>query len=284
MEDKGLVSQQGGSDHRGCGCGGGAAGSAAPQPVYAIGQIRARFPSPGLERELAQVLGRSETGGLSDSEALYTVLSKRENRYLVRRLCWVMSIEGIDTYLLLPRDHADLDYLVGAMRPGPRLTDVDVVIGLRGPIAPPTMCNGLQVPIVTVEQVYSFDMDQLLKAIPRPEGIAPERFGAASEEVLSRVLQMADNAGATDAHRALNYLAVRYPAIYATTADAHGRNASLAAVEVRPSTLAGLRTVLDVIFTFVHRATDVSEKYFVRVDVSEMFPFLVTKMSPYYDR
>ena len=30
--------------------------------------------------------------------------------------------------------------------------------------------------------------------------------------------------------------------------------------------------------------TDVIEKFFVRVDVTEEFPFLVTKMSPYYDR
>jgi len=29
---------------------------------------------------------------------------------------------------------------------------------------------------------------------------------------------------------------------------------------------------------------DVTEKYFVRVDVTEEFPFLVTRMSPYYDR
>ena len=31
---------------------------------------------------------------------------------------------------------------------------------------------------------------------------------------------MTDNAGATDEHRALNYLAVRYPAIYAKAAEA----------------------------------------------------------------
>jgi hypothetical protein len=29
---------------------------------------------------------------------------------------------------------------------------------------------------------------------------------------------------------------------------------------------------------------DFLEKFFVRVDVTEEFPFLVTKMSPYYDR
>jgi hypothetical protein len=41
---------------------------------------------------------------------------------------------------------------------------------------------------------------------------------------------------------------------------------------------------VQVIFTFTNRATDVDERYFVRVDVTEEFPFLVTKISPYYDR
>jgi hypothetical protein len=41
---------------------------------------------------------------------------------------------------------------------------------------------------------------------------------------------------------------------------------------------------VDVIFSFTNRATDVVEKQFLRVDVTEEFPFLVTKMSPYYDR
>jgi hypothetical protein len=42
--------------------------------------------------------------------------------------------------------------------------------------------------------------------------------------------------------------------------------------------------VVDIIFSFTHRQTDVTEKFFVRVDVTEEFPFLVTKLSPYYDR
>lgn len=32
------------------------------------------------------------------------------------------------------------------------------------------------------------------------------------------------------------------------------------------------------------RNTDFTQKFMVRVDVTEEFPFLVTKMSPYYDR
>jgi hypothetical protein len=129
--------------------------------------------------------------------------------------------------------------------------------------------------------------DLLLDSIPRPDDVPAKedkRFRATAAELLDRILQLADNAGATNEHRALNYLAVRYPAIYAQTAAAHSGNASLTAVDVRPSRLRGVRMVVDVIFSYTHRQTDVTEKYFVRVDVTEEFPFLVTKLSPYYDR
>jgi hypothetical protein len=46
----------------------------------------------------------------------------------------------------------------------------------------------------------------------------------------------------------------------------------------------GTRNVLNVIFSYTNRNTDVTEKFLVRVDVTDEFPFLVTKMSPYYDR
>jgi PatG C-terminal len=67
-------------------------------------------------------------------------------------------------------------------------------------------------------------------------------------------------------------------------AAAFGRNCSLTAIEVRPSPLSGVRKIVEVIFCFTNRQTDVTEKFFPRVDVTEEFPFLVTKMSPYYDR
>jgi hypothetical protein len=41
--------------------------------------------------------------------------------------------------------------------------------------------------------------------------------------------------------------------------------------------------VLDVILAFTNRKIAFVEKFFVRVDVTEEFPFLVTKLSPYFD-
>lgn len=252
--------------------------------VYAIGRVETRFPNLAAEKEFAQATGRTETAGKTDQQTFHAVLSKRENRYLVRQLCWVLSIQGLETYLLVPRDPADISLLVEAIRPAPSPNDTDVVIGMRGPIAAPTMCNGLMVPIVVFEQLYSFDRDALISAIPKPEKTPAAQFGPAAEELFDRIMQLTDNAGATDEHRALNYLVMRYPAIYARAAAAFALDFSLTGVEVRPSPLSSTRTIVDVVFSYTNRNTDFTEKYFVRVDVTEQFPFLVTKMSPYYGR
>ncbi len=252
--------------------------------VYALGRVEPRFPSLAVEKEFVQATGRSESAGLTDRQALQGVLAERSNRYLARMLCWVLTVEGLETYVLTPRDPSDLDLLVEALRPTPRPTDVDVVIGRRAGLTAPELCNGLMVPTVVYDQLYSFDVDALLDSIPRPDDADEEQFPAVAEEVLWRMLQLADNAGASDEHRALNYLAVRYPAIYAKAAEAYAGNSTLTRVEVRPSRLSGVRKIVDAIFSFTHRQTEVTEQFFVRVDVTEAFPFLVTRLTPYYER
>ena len=255
-----------------------------PSYIYAIGRIEARFPRVSTEKEFAQATGRAVNTGKTDQQTFYAVLSKRENRYLARQLCWVFTVQGLDTYILRPRDPADYELLVEAIRPQPSPLDIDVVIGMKGPIAPPELCNGLMVPIVAFDQIYSFDRDALIKAIPKPEKIKADQFKAAAEEVFDRIMQMTDNAGATDEHRSLNYLAMRYPGIYSTAADQFAHDSSLSSVDVQPSTLSGTRNIVEVIFSYTNRTTDFTDKSFVRVDVTELFPFLVTKIGPYYDR
>jgi PatG Domain len=125
--------------------------------VYAIGRVEARFPTLSAEKEFAQATGRTDTAGKTDQQTFHTVLSKREHRYLARQLCWVLTIQGLETYLLQPRDPGDIDLLVEAIRPAPSPNDIDVVIGTRAGIASPDMCNGLLVPIVVFDQIYSFD-------------------------------------------------------------------------------------------------------------------------------
>jgi len=254
--------------------------------VYVIGHIEPRFPLLSVEKELAQATkrGGGATMDLTDRQAMHKVLHDANNRYIVRQLCWVLLVQGIETYMLVPRDPADYQLLLNAYRAEPNPGDLEVVIGIRGPIASPTMCNGLLVPIVVFDQIYYFDRKSLLEAIPQPKGADPKKFTAAAGEMLDRIIQQSDNAGATDADRALNYLAVRYEGIYSTAANAFANNASFTSIDVLPSPLVGTRKIVDVVCAFTDRTTDVVSKYFVRVDVTEEFPFLLTKMSPYFDR
>ncbi|MGV9252034.1 cyanobactin maturation protease PatG family protein [Streptomyces sp. NPDC003697] len=273
-----------------CGCGG--CGRAVPAGpfggyppfVYAVGRLDPRIPSLGIEKEFAQATGRAETANLTDRQAMHAILSDPRSRYLAKHLCYILAIQGIDTYILRPRDTADYDLLVDAVGASPRASDLHVVIGLRGPLAPPDLCNGLMLPLVSFDQVYAFDTDALVAGLPKPDDLDEESFRSASRELFERLIQIADNAGSSDEHRALNYCAVRYAQIYAHTAHAFASGLALTAIETRPSRLSGSRTIQDVVLSYTNRTTDVTEKYFVRVDVTEEFPFLVTKLSPYYDR
>ena len=56
----------------------------------------------------------------------------------------------------------------------------------------------------------------------------------------------------------------------------------MSGVEVHLSPLSGPRKIVDVILSYTNRETDVTGKYFVRVNVTKEFPFLVTKISPFY--
>lgn len=265
-----------------CGTVPGAGDAAPPSYVYAIGRIEPRFRSLSVHNEFRQATAKIDTVGLTGPKTMQKVLSHPNNRYLVRQMCWVMAVGGVESYILVPHDPADFDRLVETLRPEPSPTDLDVVIGVRGPIAPPQMCNSLMVHVVVFDQIYSFDRESLIGAIPRPPNASAD-FSAAAEELFGRIIQVTDNLGATDETRALNYLAVRYDAIYANAAEALARNAWLSGVEVRLSPLSGSRKIADVIFCYTNKTTDVTEKFFVRVDVTEEFPFLVKKLSPYFD-
>lgn len=255
--------------------------------VFALGQIEPRFPSLGVEKEYVQLIGmRADAAGMADRSLLLGTLAEPANRYLARSMCWCFVVQGLETYILVPHDPGDFSLLIGAVREYPERDDVDIVIGTRAGIAPPEMCNGLAVPVVLVDMIYSFDRESLVTSIPVPDSVAEKdsaSFRTTAGSFFDDVMRLADNAGATDEHRALNYLAVRYPTIYAKLAEMQEQNSSLAGVDVRPAALIGPRDIVDVIFSFVHRQTGVTSKFYLQIDVTEEWLFLVRPLSPYFD-
>jgi hypothetical protein len=237
--------------------------------------------------ELTQAIGRTaegETKSLTNPEVAYKILTEPANRYIARQICYLLNIENLETYILVPSDPLDIDRLAQALRPSPGLGDVDIIIGRRGPISPPEMCNGLMIPIVMVDQIYSFDRDTLMKAIPKRKGVNEEQARKTAGVLFNYIIQIADNAGTTDEHRALNYLAVRYDEIYHRTQLMQDENYSFSAVEVRSSRVSGARKIVDVILSYENRTNRATQKWFVRVDVTEEFPFLVSPMQEYFER
>jgi hypothetical protein len=267
--------------------------------VYAIGTIEVECPSIAIEREmqlLARHLGVETEPDVNmpmkpteDRIWQHAVLSKdrKMTRYLARQLSWRLTIEDYPAYILSPRDPADLDELIDCLarpkfpkrdggRPkkgakaGPSSRtpafghpqDLDVIIGVAGTQTP----DGIE---VKMDQVFTIKPEQLI--LPGAGGY---------------FAQLADNRGLTDQDRAYNYLIARY-AIASENLEEINQEFELAGVPVIYSRLGGdSRRIVRVIYTFNSKGpnTPAQRKYFVRVDVTEEFPFIATSWNRYLER
>jgi hypothetical protein len=279
--------------------------------VYAVGQIEPRFPTLALEKEFAQVARLyfpNEPSEPTDPQVIERLLS--DNRYLVRQLCWVLTIEDQPAYILRPRDPRGYEMLLDAVRvlaSVPRATQnamdrrdaaMNVVVGVAGPPAPPDLCNGMQVPMVVFDQIFSLTQSDLVQMgrearsqlrearvrLPaaRAEGAEPSQRSLESD--VSYLLQAVDNLGRTPEHRALNFVVTREPIVHALTARVGEGELDLAGINTRPSRLSGVaegRLIFDVILAFGPQGL---EQYFLRVDVTGEFPFVVTPLQRFYFR
>ncbi|HEY9373681.1 hypothetical protein [Streptomyces sp.] len=276
-----------------CGCaaasssddGGGGNGDTAAGYVYVLGRVHAVFPDVSVRHEFFQVAGAEDAIDDTDADAMYRVLSAPENRYITRQMCFVLSVQGVDTYLLEPDDPTELDQLVEALRPVKDKRDLAVIVGYLGPIAPPGACQGLSLPVVRVVKAWAFDSRELIRAIKLPDNTPRKEFEKGAGALLDRLLQLSDNAGTDPVDRALNYLTVRSQEIYQKTNAMRDEGYILSGVETGPSRLStASQSVITVVFSYTHRQTNVVEKYFARVGLAGLFPFPVTPFQEYYSR
>lgn len=259
----------------------------APKFVYALGRISVKAYGASLQQEINRLMALRNpdlTRGKSYDQVLFELLSERGNRYIARQLCYFLSIEKMSTYIVQARYAEDIDALIAALEPRDPPEDIDVVVGVLGPLATPEMCGGQVLPIVVFDRIYSFSRLDLLSALATPPQATDDAFLQANNELLDRVMQIADNAGALDEHRALNFLVLGRSELYRKVFDCQQANRILTAIETRPSRIGAGRRVIDVILVFTDRNNEFVEKWFMRVDVTEEFPFVVTKMSRYFDR
>lgn len=240
------------------------------QPVLVSGKLRMTYPTEAVEKHFAQIVGRQDLKGQSELEAIRTVLGKKEYRYLQRQVCWTLDILNSPAYVLRAKDPRDTELFVEALRPG-NASSIDVIIGEIIGIASPRECNNLQLPLVDVETIYSFEKDQLLKSISRPDKVPADKFEAIAREVFDLVIT--PNKG-TGLDRAINYVGFWYEKVYGLAAQKVFDGYTAPSVSARPSPVSGPHQLANVCLKFRHRQTDIAEVYCCTVNLDGVFPFL----------
>jgi hypothetical protein len=276
---------------------GAARGSGWSGNVYAVGRIVPQFPSESVEKEFAQLAADVDPGGGGEIELLQRVLEDPDNRYLARHVCWVFTIQEIETFVVQPRDDADVTRLVELMEPDEAEDVVHVVIGHAAHAGrTDAECSSLGLPSVIADQMLGFTLDEFAEAMSagQADGADAEppadangdddarrHFRAVVRRVFLRLTRSTGNYGMADEHRARNYVALRYPSFYAAVLQAYREGKMLVSVDAR-HVHSSTRRVVSVGFTVRHR-TDITERYHCLVDVLDLFPFLIKRLEPTYD-
>ena len=134
--------------------------------VYALGTVQAQFPDQSISEELQSVARTMgfETEPKPDEPLrswLHRVLSVAEARYVARKLCWILNIEGHPAYLLILRDLCDLDYLIECLgRNNVECNDLDMVVGTSS-LIPTAISPGINIPCLLVDQICAFSLNHL---------------------------------------------------------------------------------------------------------------------------
>ena len=271
--------------------------------VYAVGRLHARFPSLGAEKEYAQLVG-ADSDAIVRTGALKDALADKQNRYLARQMCWVFSGPDADACVVIPRDQSDLDELIDTLTDDEQV--VQVLVGSPTIIAASSPCLSAELPVAAPDQLLAFSLDEFLDAMPGPDhdrgdngedgeddGEEKQGEGRANRDtnpwrqtsrgLFNHLTRRSENRGLTDEHRAMNYIALRYPQIYHLVYDAQRDGATLIGVDVRPAFSGGDRRTIDVRFSLRHARTHVIERYRCRVDTTDVFPFLASPLTLIYD-
>jgi hypothetical protein len=280
----------------GCSCGalGGACtcanGQSSPLSfVYALGSIDVLFPDQSISEEL-QSVARTRGIEMGANESLRSwyarVLAEPGARYVARQVSWVLRIEGIPAYYLTLQDLHDLDDLIGCLRDP--TDDLELAVGLSSLIRT-EVSPGVRAPVLNVDQLASFNRNDIIAWFNTSSGAKRRRGDSDPSELFNELFkdlfQSADNFGQTDQWRALNFLAVRYPPLHRQLAKMAESGHEFKGFDVNISRLAegNEKRIVDPVFSFQHKETGVVQKYFVRLDMTHLFPMLVHHLAKYKD-
>ncbi|MCG7534157.1 hypothetical protein [Pseudoalteromonas sp. OOF1S-7] len=252
--------------------------------IYALGQIDIVFPNEGLKRQFlsaAMALGVNE-------KAYYAVFTNKSQPvgnparykylYLAEQVDWVLSVNQKHCYVLKPVTPTELEALIEALQP-PNNTLESVYTCVIGHIT--SGHDTLELPEVICQQVYHQTLSQLHQTIQK---ISSAETNAIQDVI--RELEVEPNPGRSDFDRAKNFIAFRYPNIYAQTHTMNtGTNtlpsASLVRITFSRFDALSDHRIVDITLTYKENTSTRHHYYFCRVDVSGLYPFINTEIQSF---
>ncbi|KAF7781777.1 hypothetical protein PRUB_b1105 [Pseudoalteromonas rubra] len=252
--------------------------------IYALGQVDIVFPNEGIKR---QFLSAAMELGV-DEKAYYAVFtnlsqpidspSRNKYLYLAEQVDWVLSVKQVHSYVLNPAAPAELQALIEALQP-PKNTLEPVYTCVIGHIT--SSHSALDLPEVVCQQVYHHTLSELHHTIQK---ISRAETNAIQDVI--RELEVEPNPGRNDFDRAKNFIAFRYPDIYAQTHKMHAGSNSLPSASLVSITFSRFdalsdHRIVDITLTYKENTSTKHHYYFCRVDVSGLYPFINTEIQSF---
>jgi hypothetical protein len=226
--------------------------------VYAIGLLRPVFGTEDLQQEYLAATKQLEVPTDDYYKVFNTIetphdnpaLSYRRYRYIAEKMCWVLSINNVDTFIVIPASQLELDSFIDSLQDTSQ-TVYSTIIGALGPIAPPQYCANMSLPLAICQYIDFSTENATTKLMLKPTD------------------------GTSDTDRAINFLACNFTAISQKHADLIASNKpQLIAVASQLSSVESNRVIIDISLKYLNSQTKVQSNYHCGIDVTDQYPFV----------
>lgn len=247
-----------------------------PSYVYALGRIQAQFPSSSVENLYKEVVFQ-KFGPNAGAKSLFEVLSMPEHLFLAKKMCWVLTIDGTDCYVLQAKTPALLNAFIKALQPKPT-QQFEYVVAQLGDYAANNLCAGRTMKMAYVHQIQSSTIEDYCQVLSQQTDVELSKI----KPLFNSMLKFCRNAGDLPAQRALNYVSLKCTGLYKIfTAPMLAQNKEgieFEQIEAISSAGNSERQVVTLIFSYLNPESKRVEKQHINIDVTELYPFSCSEL------
>jgi len=248
----------------------------APSYIYALGRIQAQFPSNSVQN-LYKEVSFQKFGPDAENKSLFEVLSMPEHLFLAKKMCWVLTIDELDCYVLDAKTPSLLSAFIKALQPKSS-QQFEYIIAQMGPYAADNQCAGRTIPLAYVHQIQSFTVDDYCQVLSQQTDVELSKI----KPLFNSMLKFCRNTGDLPAQRALNYLSLKCTSLYKTFTNPalaqHKEGIEFENIDAMTGSTDSNRHVMTLVFSYLNPESKRVEKQHINIDVTELYPFSCSEL------